>query len=237
MANIDPASRDPEFVRHRRECKACGAAGAGAMQFERRLTQAAKVDVPEDLGARILLRHSFEHRGRRRVLYTLTASVLVALGFVSGLVIPERNPLPEGSVPVTGADSGLMNLEQAILARMASEPDALLATEEVETETLQRVLRKVGWDLDRQFGQVRFGHVCTVGGRDSAHLVLKGSQGPITLMLIARQPLQQVRDIEGDSLTGVVVPIEGGNLAVVTHRGENLDSILEQVRSAVRLRL
>ena len=79
----DPDCRDEAFSRHRLEGPACAAQAARSAKFERDLRAAVRVDVPDQLESRILLRRAFDdrrtHRSRRIRGLAIAATLLVAV--------------------------------------------------------------------------------------------------------------------------------------------------------------
>ena len=269
VLNSDPTSRDPEFLRHRRECPHCAASTARAASFEPVIRDALAVETPSDLEARILLKQSFEAQPvdetkedafdehlqaalavsvpedlaerialrqslreprwkafRHGWMYGLAATVLLCVGLVGGLLIPkDQSPFPQGS------------LENAVLAEILGEPEALARTDVVEASVVKNLVAPLGVELQGDLGPITHASLCAVRAKVAAHLVIKGTKAPVTLLLMPGQEVNARSPIEQDYLVGVLVPIRGGSMAIVGAGGEPLDRIEARVRSAVRMEI
>ena len=88
----DPGTRDPAFVEHKRSCADCADAVGRSAQFEQRLREAVRIEAPENLASRILLKHSFASPvskpwWRNTAAVALAASLLLVVGLVVSTVI------------------------------------------------------------------------------------------------------------------------------------------------------
>lgn len=227
VVQADPSSRDPAVLRHRQECAACAAVSARAAELEQQLQRALKVEVPEDLASRILLRQSFKphHRRpwwRRAPLYAAAAGVILALALSAAFLVPPRGH----------------PIEQGVLARMASEPYALTRTERVEDAQLVSILEQANLRLAGEralLGDITFAHLCVVNSKVAAHLVVEGLRGRVTILLMPGQRVERTRRIQSDELIGVLVPMgEEGTLAILGRPGEPFEPVEQNVRAAVR---
>lgn len=228
ILQAEPGSRDPALLRHRQECPSCAAVAARAAEFEQQLQRAVKVEVPEDLASRILLRQSFKPRRRwwrHTPLYAVAAGLILAFALTATFLL----------------QPGVHPIEQGVLARMASEPYALTRTEQVEDAQLVSVLNKANLALagDRALlGDLTFAHVCVVNRKVAAHLVAQGVRGRVTILLMPGQTVERPRRIQGDEIIGVLVPMgDQGTLAVMGRPGEPLEAVERNVRATVRWEL
>ena len=75
----EPGNQDSEFVRHKRECAACAEFAVSMHDIDRTLVEALRVDVPENLASRIILRQSLQNgqvTGRHKLRrYAIAASL------------------------------------------------------------------------------------------------------------------------------------------------------------------
>jgi len=58
----------------------------------------------------------------------------------------------------------------------------------------------------------------------SAHLVLVGNQGAVNIIMVKNSPVQAEFTISDDRLSGIVIPVEGGNLILVGEKQESLNN-------------
>lgn len=224
MLLTDPFSEDPEFVAHRQGCDECARVLERSARFERNLRQAMRVEVPEDLASRILLKQSFAEPKvprwwRRGRSLALAASVLIAVGLVGlGLLSEIRDH----------------RLSQEFVALVKGAPYALAATGPVSSDDVSSALGPVGLDLAGSIGKVTFASRCLVRGRLAGHLVLQGESAPVTVFLVPFSMVDKRATIHSSHYSGVVVPQGNGTIAIVSSPGEALEGIEARVRSAIR---
>lgn len=224
MLLIEPASVDAEFAEHRRACPSCADAVERSAHFERRLRAAINIDVPENLASRILLKQSFEPRvarpwWRRRGVYALAASLLLALGLV-GLQL--NSHVQE------------RRLSEEFVALVNGAPYALTLSKPISSREITAALQPTGLDLEGSIGKVTFAGRCLVRGKVSGHIVLQGETAPVTVFLIREQLVASRAVINSDFYSGVVLPQGSGTIAIVSAPGESLDKVEAQLRSAIR---
>ena len=58
---------------------------------------------------------------------------------------------------------------------------------------------------------------------ESAHLVLEGSQGAVSLIVINNSPVDVEFSIRDERFIGIVVPMEQGNMILVGEKNEDLN--------------
>ena len=90
----DPSITTAELAEHRLACQACQRFAAQTLAMEHVLKEAAKVDVPEGLASRILLRQRLETRRdtiRRNGLWAIAATFVLSIGLA--IYFPTTAPL------------------------------------------------------------------------------------------------------------------------------------------------
>ena len=220
--NTDPGSQEPEFLAHMRQCPHCQLAVAKAAHFEQRLRDGLRVEVPEKLTSRILLRQAFRARTGRRIwqrpVLAAAAGVVLMLAGVLAYVSIERGP----------------GLEQEVVALIRAAPYALAAEELVSDAAVAAILRPVGVQLDGDLGPITFAGRCYVRGKMAGHLVLKGETARITVFLIPHEQIAAPARIREGHLSGRLLPAGAGTIAIVSAPGEALGAVEGRLRSAVR---
>lgn len=222
----DPASQEVGFVQHRRECLRCAEFAAGVTQVDKKIIEALRVDVPENMVSRIVLRQSLHRdqqhqRRRRRRMYALVASVLVAIGLTAALVLTTGGP----------------SLEQRVLAHIELERELLSTREDVPRAKLVSVLSTVGAELKGDLGDVQHASLCPLSENGGAHLVFDGRKGPVIVMLLPKEFVSAPTAIQSNKVAGLVLPTSNGSMTIVGERGEPLQEIAQRMRDAVTWRL
>lgn len=221
----EPGDLDREFLHHKSECAACADFAAHMSQVDRRLADALRVDVPENLASRIILRQSL-HKGQvrdkhRRRRYALAASVLLTLGLAGGFfTMISTTPF-----------------HRAVMAHLDGEWDSLVQRQDISDETLTSVLGTVGGELKGDIGKVRHASLCDFSEYGGAHLVLEGREGPVVVLLLPGKHIAGPKVVSGDRADGIIVPTNNGSMVIVGDEGEALDDIERRLHAAVVWRL
>lgn len=217
----DPADRDPEILRHRTNCPPCSAFAQRVLRLEHSLHDAISVEPPRELCARILLRQACAERksarARRAWWLALAASVVLVVGLIGG-----RRTLQQDD-----------SLTHAVLAHVAAEPLALHTSAPLDVTRVNEMTYALKTRVDDTLGPISFARICRTGGSDSVHLVTRGDKGPITILVMPNESVKERVTLHDERYDGVIVPRDGGSIAIVGERGESLDAAEARVRTGV----
>lgn len=222
LLEIQPDCADAEFRRHKSECPRCAEAAARAARFSNALSDAVRVDVPENLASRILLKQSFSSASRRisrRGLFAVAASLVAVIGLASGgaYFLNRQDPLAEEIFRV------IRHAEHAMSPKTP-----------LDMQPVSRALAGAGLELTGRLERVTYAGQARVNGKLSGHLVVQGELAPCTIFFIPEISVADRFSIRDGNLRGLVVPIDGGVMAIVGAPDETLAPVVEQVKSAVR---
>ena len=71
---------------------------------------------------------------------------------------------------------------------------------------------------------MRFAKPCTIlPAYESAHLVLEGSQGVVTMIVINNSPVDVKFSIRDERFIGIIVPMNQGNMILVGEKDRDLN--------------
>lgn len=224
MVDIDPDTRDEDFFLHKAQCESCARLAARAARFSNALNVAARVETPENLTSRVLLRQSFaESRvllSRRRAL-ALAASVTI----VAGLAVSATYLLrPEDS------------LAQEIFDRIRQAEDTFQSKILLDSRMVADALAPVGVDVTGEPGKITYAGRSTLRGKLSGHIVIQGEWAPCTVFLIPEINVASEYTIRAENMKGVVVPFDGGAMVIVGAPEESLEPVVERLKTAFRWR-
>jgi len=221
----EPGYQSPEMLSHRRECPGCDTFARRQEAFERKLGEAVRIDVPEDLWSHVLLAHSLRLKGerrvgRRRLLVSLAAGLVLGLA-VSWLAL---RPGP---------------LEREVVSHVEKEAFLLQERGELSPAQINEALAPLDITVAGDLGAVHYAGTCWVRTGFGAHLVLSGEKGPITVLILPGEQVAGRIPIRGLSILeprfqGIIAPTEGGSIAIVGAPGEAFDVIEERVRRSLR---
>lgn len=153
--------------------------------------------------------------------YAVAASLILAVGIVFSLM---SNTGPSSADVVFG-DEMLAHLHHDI--EEIDEITSGAAYAVLDLDEVNFTLANTGTQLMRQdstgdFG-VRSAKPCEIlPAYESAHLVLQGSQGAISVIVINNSPVDVEFSIRDDRFEGIVLPMEGGNMILVGEKDEDL---------------
>jgi hypothetical protein len=95
----------------------------------------------------------------------------------------------------------------------------------VPAETLHAVVDPKVAAMDRDVGLITYAMSCVINGRSVPHLVIQGSTGPVTLILLADEAIESPLPLAGESVHGVLLPVGSGSIAVIGQREDQLGEI------------
>ena len=226
ILQTEAASQEAEFLLHKRECTACAPAVQRAAGLERALRESLRIDVPEGLESRILLRHALRDPPRRRLglAHALAASVVLAVLAFGALRWQEAR---------------LYSIEREVVSLVEYADYALAPVAPVEGARVAQALRLVGLELEAPLGAVTFASHCIVRGVLAGHLVLRegGEWGPVTVFLIPASLVTERQRFREGRWRGLLVPTPTGTVAVLGTHPDPVSLVESRVRAAVRWHL
>lgn len=208
----EPRSRDRAFLEHKLACRACAEFAAQEATFEQALAGALAVPVPARLSARVILNQTM-HRTRRP--YGLTAAAAILL-----IVIPVATMLLR---------PWSTSLEQDVIAHITDEREHLAARDPVPDKKILAVFETIGVPTMPLLNNVRYAGVCPIRRQPGGHLIMAGTQGPVTMLFMPHEAIGQQRLIDADGFRGIIVPHGAGSVAIVGQPGEALDDFKRQL--------
>jgi len=153
--------------------------------------------------------------------YAVAASLVLAVGIVISL---NSNEGPS-SADMAFADELLEHLyhdSEEIDDITAGDAYAVLDLAEVNSSMANAGARLMQSSVPHNFA-VRSAKPCEIlPAYESAHLVLQGSQGAISVIVINNSPVEVQFSIRDDRFEGIVLPMEQGNMILVGEKNEDL---------------
>lgn len=218
LLTSDPGHRGAEAAEHRLSCKACAAHAQQLEQFDRKLAEAMQVSVPRDLESRVMLAATSRARSRRR-WYS------VAAGAVAGLAL---------SFGFYKINNPAESLHDTVVRHIYHEPELLLPSADVVARPrLVSVLKRAGISLIGDPGEVSYAGVCYFRGHLVPHMVVQGENGPVTVLVLAREQVDAPVEIEEEGFNGTIVPAGNGSIAVVGVEDEAIEPVRQRLVSAM----
>ncbi|HSS63971.1 MAG TPA: DUF3379 family protein [Gammaproteobacteria bacterium] len=224
LVDTDPDSKDEDFIRHKAECESCAGFASRAERFSNALGAAARVEVPENLASRVLLRQSFlpsRSKRSRRGMFALAASMVAAVGLA--LSVPYFVNLQD---PLAREIFTLIRYADYAMERKIPLGNQIVA----------KAIARAGLELEGSLEKVTFAGNCLLQQKIAGHLVMQGEKAPITVFLIREMEIDSRVTIRNDNLRGLVVPVDKGAIVVVGAPDESFTELVERITAAVRWR-
>jgi hypothetical protein len=209
-AGADPQHLSSAAQAHARECPACAQYLAEIVDLDVRLKRALSVAVPP-ARPRIVL------ASRHRFL-ALAASVVfaVAIGVTGWLVLA-----PQG-------------LAADVVEHMRGEPESWASQTLATDATLEAAMQRGDAWFTTMPGRFVYVQSCWFRGHYVPHLVLETDQGPVTLLLLRHEKVQERKTFDEDGYRGVLLPVDAGAVAVVTHGTPLSEDLAQRVAASIQ---
>ncbi|HET7922024.1 MAG TPA: DUF3379 family protein [Gammaproteobacteria bacterium] len=229
VLGAEPGSQAPAILAHCRECTGCAAFLRELLALEARLERAFAVPVPEGLEARIVLDASLKHGRRARPVtwLALAASLVLAVGVGLGL---HWYTAP-----------GELSLAAAVVehVRNPAEAEAIAPGRPLLTEVsaVKGVLDKVGVQVNGGMQDVTYARVCPFRGRLVAHLVVRGKDGPVTVLLLPHIHVSKPEHFDEDGYRGMIEPAGSGSIAILADNASPMQPLAVELAHRVQWKI
>lgn len=219
---------DPNYdggTAHLRDCAACRDYRGGMQVLEARIGQALAIDVPAvsvpelpdvDAGTVVAL-----HRRRPAAPAWFAMAATVAIAAILGF-------------RMFGAGVQYESLADEVLAHLDHEPAALRVTDvAISDDRLLSVVPAGVANLDHGAGLITYAQTCIINGKKVPHLVIQGTAGPITVLLMPEERVGEAVQLAGSNVNGVILPVGSGSIAIIGAGGERLDTVQQELLQSV----
>lgn len=203
----DPHDLPPEVGAHLATCEACRQFHAETLAMDGRVR--AALELPLDK-----FRKAAPAPARR---FALAASVALATFIAGGSWLLWPQPALAGEV----------------LEHVKHESGSWGAHQALSASDIAQVLQKAGVKFDTSMPVV-YAMACPFRGRRVPHLVVQTANGPMTVMLLAHEKVDERQEFSEGGYHGVLVPAGSGSVAILARDGEVPDALAAQLVSGVR---
>lgn len=136
-------------------------------------------------------------------------------------------------VRFAGDDVVYESLAEEIVAHFDHHQAGLKVTNVgVSERTLANVVEDNVEEMD--IGLITYATSCDINGHSVPHLVIQGERGPITILLLPDENIGSAVALEGIGVTGVILPVGNGSIAIIGNRDEPMENIQEQIVNSVK---
>lgn len=129
-------------------------------------------------------------------------------------------------------------LASEVIAHIENESRSWSAAEPVSPALLASILEPAGIQLKAPLGwAVVYARRCSFQGHVVPHFVVETESGPVTMMVLAHVTVRSPVRFHSDGYRGLLLPLNGGALAIVSHSDLSLDEPGHQAVHALSTRL
>ena len=220
----DPGFEDESG--HVDSCASCQAYRTEILALDAKIAVAMSINVPDlkmpelpDLEADKVVSLAARRRMPKPVWFALAATVLLAV-FI-GVRTPDMSSMGG-------------TLEEQVIAHLDHEPGALRVTNTpVSDSRLQEVVPGDVAVMNHNAGLITYAQSCIINGKTIPHLVIQGEYGPVTILLMPDEKIDEAKSLDGINVQGVILPVGNGSIAIIGHREEQLDRIKQNILDSV----
>jgi hypothetical protein len=196
-------------------------------QFDDSLSAALKVDVPENLVERLILRQALEShqqvRRRGRVHLALAASVAFAIGLSSHMLY-NTNSDNIGTYSLAHLQHGIKHLHSAQEANTLTQVNAKLA----------RFGGKFNPSVGQSLGNAVFSNYCDFNGITSLHLIYDSPQGRVSVFVTPSDAnFDFVKDFGNEQFVGRGLTFDKAQVTVVGNKGQSIEGFAQKVEESL----
>lgn len=212
---------------HASDCDSCATYRDGMQSLDQKIARALAIDVPDlvmpDLPANDVDDKVVNMPITRRL--TTPSWIAVAASVALVAVFAGR---------MLTSPTEFASLADEILAHLDHEPRALRPTNTAVSERrLARVVRDDVASVDNDFGLITYAQSCVINGKTIPHLVIQGEKGPVTILLMPDEMIDNAIVLDGEGVNGVILKVGRGSIAIVGERDEQLKQIEQRVIDSV----
>lgn len=208
LLGAEPHASTPELEEHLKGCPSC--------QRLREEMRALEADIRRALEQPPVVPAM---RARPTVWrpWALAASLLLALGAVLAVWVVRPSA----------------TLAHEVVAHVQAEPESWLAKEQVGAADISEALKGAGVALNMSSDRITYAQSCWFRGHYVPHLVVQTDKGPATVLLLRHEHVPMRRSFHEDGMSGVLVPLGSGSIAVLTRGSDDAGAIAHQMQQDV----
>lgn len=226
----EPNSKDPEFLAAVSDSQKNKALYQEIKNFDSKIDSALKVDVPDDLANRLLLRQAIDsHQSQRRkgrIHLALAASVAFAVGISYSLFQTQDHQLPLHQSLTAHAIEHVIHEENFFSNQ---------SVHRVSLNNLNRDMQEFNGQFIDHAGELLAAGFCVFDGVRSLHLVYKGEKDTVAVFIIPDKHQLDFNETEiQGNLKAVAKQFQGRQIVVVGNPKEELDQWQNRIDEKVQ---
>jgi hypothetical protein len=210
----EPNSKAPGFLAHAQRCSRCRKAWQEALEFEDHLQRALCLPPP-------VPRSQQPPAPPPPTPFRHLALVAGSLGLVLMVLVVS------GLLRLWQEADGLPRL---VVQHIHSEPGLLARHRPLDPVQVIRVMASQHYGMRRLPRSVVAAASCWIRSGRGVHLVLKGGEGAVTVLIMPAEKVAAPRGVGDAGMEGVVMPAVQGSVAVVALSPEDLEVSIDYLK-------
>ncbi|HAS6349846.1 TPA: DUF3379 family protein [Vibrio vulnificus] len=228
----DPKSRDKEILQALDSSDSNAKFAQDVLDLDAQIKQAMKVEVPEELVDKILLKqtsYASEDKIVRPSFVRKAMALAASFAFTAGLLVGHIN---WGNLLVSPAQASLA--DTAIQHVVAESAFVRHIDEQVTSIQINAKLSPLEYYFNDNFPyHVYYLNHCGFGHTNALHMIFQGEKGKITLF-IAPIKSPSAADFAKDGMNGIIVPIGNTSLILVGENGEETKKFADKLAPMIK---
>ncbi len=218
----EPNSQDPEFLQAAMESAEREAFLNDLKGLDNKIENALKIDVPDDLAAKLLLRQQLQHHHSQRRKTGFAFAMVASVAFLAGITF-------------TLLRMGPVDLGQHALAHVYHEDKALHLDQNVQYQDVNFQLASLNTGSNMKFtqqpGKVFYSTYCDFQGVQSLHLVMQGESGKVTLFIVPLEDRMVLDEAFADNkYKGMGFETDNAYMLLVGEGAEDLNYVKNEIK-------
>ncbi len=190
-------------------------------QLDAKMQSACKVDVPEGLSERLILRQALQRHQTQRTKNRVNLAIAASIAFIFGisLTLLQQNPT--------------LDLSEHAFAHIYHEGDgfALKVDHNVSIENVNAKLVNMGVEMPQDLGRIYFANYCTFEGLKTFHMVMQGDHGKVTIFIVPDGKNQKVSEHFSDGkMHGQILDMGRGKIIIVGEEGQSFSGLSNKLK-------
>jgi hypothetical protein len=193
-------------------------------QLEKKMHQAAQIEVPDDLIHKLILRQTMESQKSSKVRNRMQLAMAASVAFVVGISF------------TMWQQNNLLDLSKQAIAHVHYEGGyALDAQENISLQQVNAKLAKFGGEFSEDIGRVYYANFCDFENVRSLHMVVEGENGKVSVFVVPHNDDYLVEGSSSDEkYTSQAIDLQRASIIVVGEEGVDINQMKVQLNKKIR---
>jgi hypothetical protein len=193
-------------------------------QLEKKMHQAAQIELPNDLIHKLMLRQNMESHKSNKVRNRMQLAMAASIAFVVGISF------------TMWQQNNLLDLSKQAIAHVHYEGGyALDAQENVSLQQVNAKLAKFGGEFSEDIGRVYYANFCDFENVRSLHMVVEGENGKVSVFVVPHNDDYLAEGSSSDKkYTSQAIDLQRASIIVVGEEGVDINQMKEQLNKKIR---